>query len=67
MKYGVAYTSNGSHPSGRGVKIIRWLQHDGQDLVFDTRAEALAACERNGWRGYTAEYPSGKTPWISNY
>lgn len=64
MKYGVVYMWDGKHPVEVDAIIRGWLQIDGVDAVFNTREEALIACENDGWAGYTAEYPSGAVPWM---
>lgn len=61
MKYGIAYTHNGSPPPNGN--IIRWKKNDeGQDITWDLREQALEACDLDGWRGYVCGYPNGERP-----
>jgi len=58
MQYGIAHTHDGTPPpTGR---IVAWTQIDGKDQTWRKSAEALEACDMDGWRGYVCEYPSGK-------
>lgn len=59
MKYGIAYTKTGSTPSTNDP-IIGWKQQNGTNMTWDNPAQALEACDFDGWRGYVCEYPSGK-------
>jgi hypothetical protein len=65
ITYGVVYMHDNKHPTEPNAKIRGWLQVNGHDAIFNTRNDALIACENDGWRGYTAEYPSGLVPWMS--
>ena len=60
--YGIAFTANGQPPPAS--KIVGWKGTPGQTQpwTWPTQAEALEACDLDGWRGYVCEYPSGNRP-----
>ncbi len=57
MKYGIAFTENGS-PTGR---VLAWRKDcNNKDETWDSCDDALEANDRGGWTGYVRCYPSGE-------